>query len=144
LAAPQTIYYAVYDATTSSTTYYAFNDQSITSPSTLNQTIFSQTYPNYLVSPVGIHTLWSIMRDGVTAAMTGDQNGQSAKQLLRQSGYQPYGWYGEEYVVLSQDDDKLYIVPAAGLTTNEKPYVITDYYQTPETYTSIEYGYGAQ
>jgi hypothetical protein len=144
LAAPQTIYYAVYDATSSSTSYYAFNNQSVTSPSSLNQTTFSQTYPNYLVSPADDRTLWSIMHDGAATTMIGDQNGQSAKQLLRQSSSRPYGWYSDSYVLLSQNNEKLYILPVSGLAANEKPYAITDYYQTPETYSAIEYGYGAQ
>jgi hypothetical protein len=144
LSAPQTIYFAVYDASTATTTYYAYNNLAVTSPAGLNQAEFTQTFPDYLFSPSNNRTLYSTMLDGVTTIMTADQSGLNVKQLLRTNGYQPYGWYGASYVLLSQNNDKLYIAPAAGLRPNEKPYPISEYYQTPDTYTSIEYSYGAQ
>ncbi len=144
LAAPQTIYFAVYDAANSTTTYYSYTNEAVSSPAGLNQAEFTQTFPDYLFSPSNNRTLYSTMSDGVVAIMTADQNGLNTKQLLRANGYQPYGWYGENYVLLSQNNDKLYIMPAAGLGASGKPYLISEYYQSPETYTSIEYSYGAQ
>lgn len=96
----------------------------------------SRVYNTYLLSPSGNKTLWSESRDGKLSVLVGDGNGQNAKTILAAGDYTAYGWFGDEYVLLSKNKSELYILNAAG----GAPLKVSDYHK-PD-FSSIGYGYG--
>ncbi len=138
---PQVIYYAVYTNSDNKTSYYSFTNQAV-SPATIDQTSFSQPYPTYLISPSGAQTFWTELRDGKNTLFTGDKNAQGGHQLATLSDYSPYGWFTDGYLLVSKNSSELYIIPASGLSTNQPPLKVTDYYKPATNYNGYGYGYG--
>ena len=66
------------------------------------------------------------------------ENGESAKQVVGLSDYQAYGWYSDDYLLVSKNSSELYILPAAGLTDLTKAIKISDYHKPAVSF----YGYG--
>jgi hypothetical protein len=139
---PQQVYYAVYNYNTNATDYYKFADETVSTLSNLSQTTFNQPYPTYLVSPSGNQTFWTEVRDGQNDMFVGDQNSQTPKQIASLANYAPYGWFTDNYVLVSQNSSQLYIMPASGLAAGQQPLKITDYYKPAQTYANYGYGYG--
>jgi len=135
---PNTVYYSLYNNTDNKTTYYKFDGQNVSSASDLNQTNISKAYPTYLLSPSANQTLWSELRDGKATAFIGDANAQKPKPLRAAlSGFAAYGWYGDNYTLVSKGNSELYILPASG---SVPPLKLTDYYKSAQTFAG--YGYG--
>jgi hypothetical protein len=141
LYAPQAVYFAVYDNGNGSTTYYDYEDQAVKTASIDNGT-FVSAYPTYLISPSGSQTFWTELRDGQNALFTGDSNASSKKQIASLSDYSPYGWYSNNYVLVSKNSSQLYIMPSSGLTSGQLPLKVTDYFKPTQTYPGYGYGYG--
>jgi hypothetical protein len=138
---PQGVYFAVNDSSDGSTTYYDYENQAVKTAS-IDNGVFTASYPTYLVSPSGGQTFWSELLDGQNDLFTGDSNGNSKKQIASSGAYTPYGWYSNNYVLVSKDNSQLYIMPAAGLSAGQLPLKITDYYKPAQTLTGYGYGYG--
>ncbi len=138
---PQAVYYAVYGKTDSKPSYYAFEDQAV-KPASIDDTAFGKVYPTFLLSPSGNQTFWTELRDGKNTLFVGDANAQSKKQLASLSNYSPYGWYSDDYTLVSKDSSELYIMPSSGLSGDQKPLKVTDYYKPAQTYNGYGYGYG--
>lgn len=134
---PQGVYFAVSNVTNGGTSYYQYENQAVKTASIDNGT-FSADYPTYLISPSGSQTFWTELRDGQNALFTGDSNAGSKKQLTSSGGYSPYGWYTNNYVLVSKGSSQLYIMSASGMSPGQKPLKITDYYKPAQTYS----GYG--
>jgi hypothetical protein len=134
---PQVIYFAV-PSTTASTAYYQYNNQNVQSAS-IDQPIFNQTNPTYLLSPSGSHNLWSSLSHGQDLFFVGDSNAASQQQIAALDNYSPYGWYSDSYILASRDNDQLYILPASGLSGAGQPLKITTYYE-PAAPSGYEYG----
>jgi len=141
---PNAFYFSTTSNLADSQSYYKFEDNTVsTASSAAAQTAFESTQPTYLVSPNGDQTLWSELRDGQNVPFLGDDDAGGAKQLTTATGsFEAYGWYTDNYVLLSQDSDALYIAPAA--TGNHAPRKITDYYKAATSLAGYGYGYGAQ
>jgi len=139
---PQSLYYSVYDNSGSKITYYAFDGQTVTLSPTLEKTTFNRTYPTYLLSPSGSQTFWTELRDGKNTLFVGDQNAGGSKQIANLSDYAPYGWFSDNYLLVSKNSSQLYIMPVGGLTGVQQPVKITDYYKPAQTYNGYGYGYG--
>ena len=84
---------------------------------------FSKDYSYYYYSPDGQKTMWSEVRDGKHTVLVGDQQGANAKPVVDLSTLDAYGWYDNDHVLLSKDNNELYIVSASGGT----PFKVTDY-----------------
>jgi hypothetical protein len=89
-----------------------------------SETQFYQRYPTYYWSFSGKQAFWNEMRDGNTL-IVGDSNGANAKSVLSQSDYMPYGWYNDQYLLVSKNGSELYVMPVAGGT----PLKISNYQQ---------------
>lgn len=139
LYAPQAVYYSVYDTTANKNNYFEFENLSVKSAS-IDQTSFDQGYPTYLFSPSGSKTFWTELRDGKNALFIGDSNAGGKKQIASLSDYAPYGWYSDNYVLVSKNNSELYIMSPVG--SKETPLKITDYYKPAQTYRGYGYGYG--
>jgi hypothetical protein len=119
--------------------YYAYEGGKLTSTSSVDdQKFFGNAYPTYLVSPSDSHTFWAEARDGKNVLFVGDQDGKNSKQVAALSDYTAYGWYGDDYLLVSKNSSELYIMPIAGGT----PIKVTDYHKPVFDGRGYSYGYG--
>lgn len=103
-------------------------------------TFYASVYPTYLVSPSGKSTLWSESRDGKTVVFTGGSGGENGREILVSEDYKPYGWFSDDYILVSKNGSQLYIMAADGST--KQPLKITDYHRPDYSYPGYGYGYG--
>lgn len=139
---PQGIYYAAFNYSTNAPVYYKFENGSATAIGALDQTVFNQAYPTYLVSPSGSQTFWSEVRDGQNSLFVGNPPGNNQQQIASLNDYAPYGWYTDNYLLVSKNSSELYIMPVTGLSGTQQPLKITDYFKPTQTYNGYGYGYG--
>jgi hypothetical protein len=95
-------------------------------------------YPTYLISPQDDKSFWSEQRDGVDTFFVGDDEGNNGKQVASLQEYQVYGWYTNDYLLVSKKGSELYILPAAGGT----PFKVADYHKPQQSYRGYGGGYG--
>lgn len=137
---PNAVYYEVH-TNDNKTTYYVFENQAVKTTN-LEPGAFNQSYPTFLISPSGKSTFWTELRDGKNTLFTGDENAESKKQIATLSDYSPYGWYSDNYVLVSKNSSELYVLPASGLGTTQQPLKVTDYYKPIQNFIGYGYGYG--
>lgn len=102
----------------------------------------SAVYPTFLLSPSGTKNFWSQERDGRPVLFIGDDNGGNEKQY--QSGdqkYKQYGWFSDDYLLVSLNDSELYIA-GAGNNEDKKFLKISDYHKPAQTFPGYGGGYG--
>jgi hypothetical protein len=120
--------------------FYTYaNGQVKDDPNGTADSFYSASYPTYLQSPSGNLTFWSDPRDGKNTLFVGDQSGQNGKQIATLSDYNTYGWYSDDYLLVSKNSSELYIMPKAGSTA---PIKISDYHKPDLTYPGYGGGYG--
>lgn len=95
---------------------------------------FYKSYPQFLSSPAGKQSLWSEVRDGKNTLFIGDTAGNGARQLDSGGDFTAYGWYTEQYLLVSKNSSELYVMNTAG----GAPVKITNYLQ------AHGFGYGGQ
>jgi len=78
-------------------------------PNKVAQDYYSGNYATYLTSPSSSKTLWSESRDGRNVFFVGDADGDNGKELATLEEYSAYGWYTDDYVLLSKKGSELYI-----------------------------------
>ena len=137
--APNAVYYATFNFSDNKNQYYAFQNQSVSSPSTVNAGSFNKVFPAYVVSPSGKQTLWNETRDGKQVVLVGDLVAANARPLPTLTGFSVYGWYSDDYLLVSKNRSQLFIVPTDGVTA---PVAITNYYKPGQNVMNIIYGYG--
>lgn len=104
-------------------------------------TFYRKAYPTYLLSPSGKRVFWSEERDGQDTFFTGNLDVEDTKQLRTLDDYKVYGWYSDDYVVVSKKSSELYIMPVEG--TDKAPVTkITDYHKPVTSYVGYGGGYG--
>jgi hypothetical protein len=135
---PQAAYFATQNASKGFVTYYQYANQT-TQEASISKTTFDAAYPNYIPSPSGDHTVWETTTNGQNLLFVGDENGGSQKQIESLGNYVPYGWYSDNYVLISQDNDRLYIMPSSGLAANHHPTSIASYYEPATDQSGYEY-----
>jgi hypothetical protein len=139
LFAPQGIYYAL-TTTDNTKTYYQYQDTGVTANTNIDAAAFAKSYPTYLLSPSGTQTLWA---DAMNKALTiGDNTAMRAKQVGHLNGYTPYGWYGESFVLVTLEDNNIYIVAPNDINSVKKPFKVSSYFKAATTYPGYGYGYG--
>jgi hypothetical protein len=95
------------------------------------------------VSPLSDKVLWQEYRDGKNALFVGDAHGNNAKTIGTLSDYATYGWFGDEYILLSKGGSELYVARSdTTLSDTNKPLKVTDYYKPQNSYPGYGYGYG--
>jgi len=120
--------------------FYELVDGKVDESTALNDNNFYSSYPTYLISPSGDKTLWYEQRDGKNIIFAGDKNGANGKEVATgDAAFLPYGWYTDDYLLLSKDASELYIVPRDNINAI-KPLKITDYHRP--TFDGRGYGYG--
>ncbi len=99
-------------------------------------------YPTFLLSPSGKQNLWSEARDGKNTIFLGDQDAENQKEVAALSDYKQYGWYSDEYLLVSKNSSELFILGRDALKNGQQPIKITDYHKPAQTYRSYGGGYG--
>jgi hypothetical protein len=135
---PQGIYFAAYDSVALKYSFYEYEDGAVTTANTTIDAFNSGSYPTYLYSPSGSKTLWSEYRDGKRTIFVGNNAGKNGSQILKDSDYEVYGWYTEQYVLVSKNSSELYIMSVNGGT----PHKISNYYKPDVSFYGYGYGYG--
>jgi hypothetical protein len=119
--------------------YYEYENGSVTAKSDVTDDTYGKTYPTYLISPNSRHSFWSEVRDNKNTLFVGDGDGTGGKQIATLSDYTPYGWYTDNYLLVSKNGSELYAMPTDG---SKSPVKITDYYKPQLTYKGYGGGYG--
>lgn len=119
--------------------YIYANGQVKDEPSGTADSFYTADYPTYLQSPSSDMTFWGDSRDGKNTLFVGDGSGQNGKQIASLSEYKTYGWYSDDYLLVSKNSSELYIMPKAG---SKEPIKISDYHKPALTYVGYGGGYG--
>lgn len=120
--------------------FYTYADGQVKDDTSLSvDSFFGATYPTYLLSPTGNKTFWSEPRDGKNTLFVGDEGGQNSNQIATLSDYNTYGWYSDDYLLVSKNSSELYIMDNAGKQT---PVKISDYHKPAQTFPGYGGGYG--
>lgn len=135
---PDELYLSFYDQSTTTTNYYDYSDGKVTADQSLQSKIENYIYTTYVLSPSGAKTFWADSRDGKSNLMVGDQNAKNEKAIAALSTYNAYGWYTDDYLLVSKDSSELYIMGKDGGT----PLKIAGYYKPSINYPGYGGGYG--
>jgi len=143
LYTPQEIYYAVPKANGSGSEYYELENGAL-KPIDNGEAAFAKLYPTFLVSPNGQEVFWAESRDGKNALFIGGKNAENEQKLTLQSGFTPYGWMTEQYLLLQKDGSELYITTKDQIKNGVEPVKISDYHKARINYNGYGAGYGGQ
>lgn len=132
---PREVYYRTYGKNGTSQFYEVENGAVQTKGDLTAQ--FYAFYPTYLYDPSNKQTFWAESRDGKNTLFIGDNEGDNSKEIATLAEYAAYGWYTDQYVLLSKNSSELYVTGADKLDTNFIT-KITDYHKPSTTF----YGYG--
>jgi hypothetical protein len=132
---PKEVYYRVYN--NDKPEFYELLNGNVSPKGDLTAN-FLAAYPTFLASPSNNLTFWAEERDGKNTLFVGDANGDNSKTVTELSEYVAYGWFSDEYLLLSKNSSELYIIGKDGLAAGQLPVKVTDYHK-PNT---IFYGYG--
>lgn len=120
--------------------YYQYDNGVITSLNATDETYWEMTYPIQRVSLNDEKTVWSESRDGKNAIFVGNGVGGQAKEIASESDYAAYGWFGDDYILLTKNNSELYIAAVNksgdGMTT---PVKVANYHKA-----AGYWGYGGQ
>jgi hypothetical protein len=121
---PQEIYARWYKADNDIAHYEYENGQFIKEELTNDE--YYKSYPTYLISPSGNETFWSESRDGKYTLLTGNAQGDNSQTIASLVEYRQYGWFTDEYLLVSKDNSELYILSKTG---SDSPLKVTDYHK---------------
>src|SRR5262249_16295927 len=107
---PSAIYFKFSDGV--GTHFYEFEDGAVKSADIKIEDYQSDFYPTYLLSPSDKKTFWYEPRDGKNTIFVGDDEAKNPKTLASLSDFSTYGWYGDDYVLLSKNSSELYVASA--------------------------------
>ena len=138
-AAPNAVYYATFNYSDNKNQYYAFQNQRVSSPESVTAANFNKLFPAYVVSPSAKQTVWNDTRDGKQVVLLGDATAANAHGLTALNGFSVYGWYSDDYLLVSKNHSQLFIAPVDGLTA---PKAIANYYKPGQNVANFSYGYG--
>lgn len=138
---PTGLYYQVYSG--DSTNYYKFENGKLEKMNEGGQEAYGKPYHTYLVSPSDKATFWVESRDGKNTLFIGTADGSGGKDIAKLSEFSPYGWYGDDYLLVSKKGSELYIMPVTGTKDDATNVVkITDYHRPAYGFEGYGYGYG--
>jgi hypothetical protein len=107
------------------------------------ETFYNTDYATYLISPDGKRAFWTQNRDGKQVFFVGDNDGKNeTKVATLDTDCQVYGWYTDDYLLVSKKGSELLIMPVTGVDKVEQLFKITDYYKPYYSYFGYGGGYG--
>lgn len=122
--------------------YFEVTGSSIKDAKDLSEDSFSKVYPTFLLSPSGQQTFWADARDGKFALFRGDQAGENKKQLGGLTEYAPYGWFTDDYLLVSKNSSELYITAQDTTDVSKNAVKISDYHKPAFNFDGYGGGYG--
>jgi hypothetical protein len=119
---------------------FEYEDGALKSLPNVKPDVFYNTeYLTFLLSPDGKRIFWAQDRDGKFAFFVADTDGKNSNRVATlDTAFQTYGWYTDDYLLVSKNSSELYIMPVSGVEKAEQLIKITDYYKPFYSY----YGYG--
>jgi hypothetical protein len=137
---PKTVYYEVSNGDNYS--YFKYETGNLTADNNLKDSFYAflnSGYSTYLTSPSAKQTFWTEARDGKSSFLLGDPNAGGEKEVaLLNSKYSNYGYYSDDYLLVSKDSDEIFVMPSVGVKAEADLIKITDYHKPAY----IFYGYG--
>lgn len=135
---PQEIYFEVYQKYQRS--FWEYESGKITEDKDLSgETFYNKYYPTYLLSPSSKSTFWYEPRDGKNTLFVGDAGGENGKEIATLSEFTPYGWMGEDYLLVSKKGSELFVMSRSNPSEAIK---VTDYHKPGGSFYGYGYGYG--
>lgn len=139
---PEEVYFNYYDFQSQKEQYYEASfkadlAQQVTDPVEI-ATVSNGTYNAYLLSPDSKKTFWTESRDGKNVFFTGGKTGDDPKELFREAEYAAYGWFTDNYLLVTKNQSEMYILSAEGGV----PVKVSDYHKPANGYRPYGYGYG--
>lgn len=138
LYAPDEIYYAVYGMDEQKQIRFEYSDGVVIDASLSQEDFDERQYPTFLSSPSGSKTFWSEQRDGKETFLLGDSSAQNEDRVATLADHQVYGWYGDNYLLISKKGSELYITPTDGSKVTK----VTDYHRPNTSFPGYGGGYG--
>jgi hypothetical protein len=123
----------------------SYEDGKITTTDLTADQYYNDPYSTYIVSPSGDHTFWTEYRDGKNVFFVGDKDGKNGKQWpgISSEDYVAYGWYTDEYVLVTKKSSELYIAPIDGQPKGiDSMFKVGDYFKPNYLLRGYGYGYG--
>lgn len=121
---------------------YKYQNKTVTEDKENTVEVFSKPYPTYLLSPGGKKTFWTESRDGKNFLFVGDADGGNAKSIATLADYSVYGWFSDDYLLVSKKGSELYILSVAGVKDESGVVKISDYHKPQLNYRGYGGGYG--
>lgn len=103
--------------------YYEYSVGDQPKQANIDQDKFYDSFPTYVSSPNGQLNTWSNLRDGKDVILVGDSSGNNGKPIASLDEHSIYGWFTNDYILLSKKNSELYVISVAG----GEPVKITDY-----------------
>lgn len=142
LYAPREIIFNYNDYTTNASEFFEFEDNAVEPAKDITREEFERAYPTYLLSPSAQYTLWTDSRDGKTVVFVGNKDGKDEKTVAAFSEFTPYGWYSDEYVLVTKKGSELYVMPRSGAKDEHGLLKISDYHKPDRSFAGYGGGYG--
>lgn len=120
--------------------FYEYEGGGLKQIQTTIEKFYNTPYPTHLQSPSGSKTLWSESRDGKNTIFVGDDEGKGEQSVAAIEGSQVFGWFTDDYVLVSKKGSELYILPSTA--GSNKSLKITDYYKPDYSISGYGGGYG--
>ncbi len=135
---PGEIYFSLYSGEINKTVFFEL-EAGVVKPAAIDENdFFQKSYPTYLESPSGKKVFWSEQRDGKESFFTGNERAEDQKRVAELAEHQVYGWYSDDYLLVSKKGSELFIMPVAG----DKITKVTDYHRPNTSYRGYGGGYG--
>ena len=123
--------------------YDGYEDGKLAVAELTDDEFYNESYPNYVVSPTGKKTFWTEYRDGKNVFFVGDAKGENGKQVGSSEDYAVYGWFTDDYLLVTRKSSELRILSVDGVSGGvENSFKIGDYYKPNYTLRGYGYGYG--
>jgi len=139
----QGLYVDAFNRQTQKHHFFEYENGKLEENKSLTLDNFYADYYTYLVSPSAKQTFWAADRDGKNSLFQGDAKGENGKEFAALTEYNSYGWYTDDYLLVSKKGSELYILPA-GQDLKDKDAVlkVTDYYRQGQSFRGYGGGYG--
>lgn len=118
--------------------YFRYNNGTVTDAPDIDDTQYNKPYTTYSMSPNGQKSFWYESRDGKNIFFIGDSAGDNATEILSGTDYMPFGWFTNDYLLVSKDSSELYIMPA----TSGDAIKIDSYHKPTSSFPGQGYSYG--
>ncbi|HEV7455014.1 MAG TPA: hypothetical protein VGO07_07180 [Candidatus Saccharimonadales bacterium] len=136
--------YIRYTQSDSTPKYDSYQGGKLTASDLTDEQFNNNDYHTFIVSPSGNKTFWTEFRDGKNVFFVGDGSGKNGKQLPGSSDdYAAYGWYSDDYLLVTKKSSEMYIMPVDGLPGGvQVAPKVSDYYKPNYLLRGYGYGYG--